>query len=59
MNSNILKIFGFTALAISGMMAGAVETTVESSTILGTKRVEYTTERNQRRRRNFQRQYRG
>lgn len=40
MNSNILKIFGFTALAISGMMAGAVETTVESSTILGTKRVE-------------------
>lgn len=45
MNSNILKIFGFTALAISGMMAGAVETTVESSTILGTKRVEYTTEK--------------
>lgn len=40
MNSNILKIFGFTALAISGMMAGAAETTVESSTILGTKRVE-------------------
>lgn len=45
MNSNILKIFGFTAFAISGMMAGAVETTVESSTILGTKRVEYTTEK--------------
>lgn len=40
MNSNILKIFGFTAFAISGMMAGAAETTVESSTILGTKRIE-------------------